>query len=38
VLLKQLRYEDFFLKRQLPPTAQPYRGEFHDLAISTAAE
>ena len=32
VLLKQLRYENAFLKRKLPATAQPYRAEFHDLA------
>jgi fatty acid desaturase len=38
VLLKQLKYEDYFLKRDLPPTARPYRGEFHDLAVSAAAE
>ncbi|HEV2899310.1 MAG TPA: fatty acid desaturase family protein [Pseudaminobacter sp.] len=38
VLLKQLKYEDFFLKRDLPPTARPYRGEFHDLTVSAAAE
>ena len=23
--LRQLRYEDYFLKRELPPTAKPYR-------------
>jgi hypothetical protein len=28
-LLRQLRYEDWFLKRELPPTAKPYRPEFH---------
>jgi fatty acid desaturase len=38
VLKKQLKYEDFFLKRELPPTAKPYRGEFHDLTIPAAAE
>jgi fatty acid desaturase len=37
VLLKQLRYEDFFLQRKLPPTAQPYRGEFHDFTVPAAA-
>ena len=30
-LKRQLRYEDFFVKRQLPPTAKPYRAEFHDI-------
>ncbi len=29
VLLRQLKYEDDFLVRELPDTAQPYRGEFH---------
>jgi fatty acid desaturase len=38
VLLRQLKYEDYFLKRDLPPTAKPYRGEFHELTISAAAE
>ena len=28
-LIRQLRYEDFFIKRELPPTAKPYREEFH---------
>jgi fatty acid desaturase len=37
VLLRQLRYEDYFLKRELPPTARPYRGEFHIVAPSAAA-
>ncbi len=27
--LRQLRYEDYFLKRELPPTAKPYREELH---------
>lgn len=31
VVLRQLRYEDHFLKRELPPTAKPYREEFHTL-------
>ena len=26
-LLRQLRYEDYFIKRELPPTARPYREE-----------
>jgi fatty acid desaturase len=29
VLKRQLRHEDYFLKRELPPTAKPYRPEFH---------
>jgi fatty acid desaturase len=36
-LKRQLRYEDYFLKRELPPTARPYKGEFHDLAASALA-
>jgi fatty acid desaturase len=32
VLLRQLKYEDIFLVRELPPTARPYRGELHSLA------
>jgi fatty acid desaturase len=34
--LRQLRNEDYFLKRQLPPTAKPYREEFHDLVVQAA--
>jgi fatty acid desaturase len=37
VFLRQLRYEDYFLKRELPPTARPYRAEFHDLGPSGGA-
>jgi fatty acid desaturase len=29
VLWRQLRHEDAFLRRDLPPTARPYRPEFH---------
>ncbi|MFC6489173.1 fatty acid desaturase family protein [Nitratireductor sp. GCM10026969] len=35
--LRQLRYEDYFIKRELPPSAKPYRAEFHDLALPAAA-
>ncbi len=28
-LKRQLKYEDWFIKRELPPTAKPYRPEFH---------
>ena len=28
-LVRQLRYEDFFIKRVLPDTAKPYREDFH---------
>jgi fatty acid desaturase len=36
VLKRQLRYEDAFLRRELPPTARPYRAEFHDLPTEAA--
>lgn len=36
--LRQLRNEDYFLKRQLPPTAKPYREDFHGEAMAPAAE
>jgi fatty acid desaturase len=32
VLLRQLRYEDFFLRRELPSTARPYREDFMILS------
>jgi fatty acid desaturase len=32
--LRQLGNEDYFLKRELPPTAKPYREEFHHLAAA----
>jgi fatty acid desaturase len=32
-LRRQLAYEDFFLKRDLPPTAKPYREDFHRAAL-----
>lgn len=38
VLKRQLAYDDFFLKRDLPPTAKPYREEFHRDALGTPAE
>ena len=38
--LRQLRYEDYYLRRELPPTAKPYRQELHrlDLGGAEAAE
>lgn len=37
--LRQLRNEDYFLKRELPATAKPYREEFHrEDSIPIAAE
>ena len=38
VVLRQLKYEDYFLTRELPPTAKPYREEFHDVKLAPAAE
>jgi fatty acid desaturase len=41
VWLRQLKGEDVFLKRELPPTARPYREEFHaevPLGGQTAAQ
>jgi len=37
---RQLRYEDWFIKQELPATAKPYRAEFHgDVEpVMTAAE
>ena len=37
-LRRQLRYEDYFLRRDLPPTAKPYREEFHAGALGVPAE
>ncbi len=36
--LRQLRNEDYFLKRDLPTTARPYRDEFHGEPAVQAAE
>ncbi len=36
VLLRQLRSEEFFLKRELPSTAKPYREEFHAVSPAPA--
>lgn len=33
VLKRQLAHEDEFLKRNLPPTAKPYKQEFHATAL-----
>jgi fatty acid desaturase len=35
--IRQLRNEDYFVKRELPPTARPYRQEFH-IEVALAAE
>ena len=37
--LRQLRYEDYYLRRELPQTAKPYREELHqDDRVLAAAE
>jgi fatty acid desaturase len=33
IWMRQLRGEDVFLKRELPPTARPYREDFHAAAL-----
>lgn len=37
ILIRQLRHEDFFLRRQLPVTAKPYREDLHTEALSIQA-
>jgi fatty acid desaturase len=34
---RQLKYEDHFLRRELPPTARPYREEFHQISPGAPA-
>jgi fatty acid desaturase len=36
ILKRQLRNEEVFIKRQLPPTARPYREDFHVSALGAA--
>jgi fatty acid desaturase len=36
--IRQLRNEDYFLKRELPPTAKPYRPELHGEVAAVPAE
>lgn len=38
ILRRQLRGEDIYLRRDLPPTAQPYREEFHRAALGQPAD
>jgi fatty acid desaturase len=33
VLLRQLRNEEVYLRRELPPTARPYREDLHRAAL-----
>lgn len=35
-LIRQLRYDDYFIKRELPPTARPYREDLHVAALGEA--
>ncbi len=39
-VLRQLKFEDYFLRRDLPPTAKPYREDFHAYVpgVTTAAQ
>lgn len=37
-LKRQLTYEDYFIHRDLPATAKPYREDFHSTALGTPAE
>lgn len=37
-LVRQLKYEDYFIRRELPSTAKPYREDFHAAALGEAAE
>ena len=36
--LRQLRNEDYYLRRELPATAKPYKEEFHNSGDALAAE
>ncbi len=33
---RQIQYQDYFVKRELPPTAKPYREDFHATALAGA--
>jgi fatty acid desaturase len=35
---RQMVYQDHFIERALPPTARPYRDDFHAAALGAAAE
>lgn len=37
-LKRQLRYEDHFVRRDLPATAKPYRADLHETALGVPAE
>jgi fatty acid desaturase len=34
-VFRQMKNEDYFIKRELPPTAQPYREDLHQAALGT---
>ncbi len=36
-LLRQRRDPDYYIRHQLPPTARPFREEFHDIEIGRSA-
>ena len=38
ILLRQLTYEDVFLRRDLPPSARPYREDLHADALGVPAQ
>jgi fatty acid desaturase len=35
-LKRQLRYQNFYIRRDLPPTARPYREDLHEAALGAA--
>jgi fatty acid desaturase len=35
-LKRQLRYEDYYIRRDLPATARPYREDLHEAALGAA--
>jgi fatty acid desaturase len=37
-LQRQFAYEDFFIRRELPTTAKPYREDFHRAALGDLPE
>jgi len=38
VLKRQFRNEEYYLRRELPPTARPYREDFHERALGIPAQ
>lgn len=35
--LRQLKYENYYVRRELPPTAKPYREDLHEMVLPEAA-